>query len=375
MKNSFFKAGVLAVCGSVLFGSLALAQSSKLSPELLNTTNQGSVTVIVQCKGGMLSALLASLPLVGGLVSQTLANLNIAIVSLPAGNINLLSQNPGVAYISPDRPLTQLLDYSTAAVNAGAAWQSGLTGAGVGVAVIDSGVLDTPDLSLLGVSRVVYRQNFATSPATGVTAGSVGGLATIIGGIASTGAKDGFGHGTHVAGIIASNGISSQCSNCTRSFVGVAPGASLLDLKVLDSNGAGTDSSVLAALDRAIQLQRIYNIRVINLSLGRPIYETYTKDPLCQAVEAAWKAGIVVDVAAGNAGRDNSVGNQGYGTIQSPANDPYVITVGAMKAMGTYTRTDDLIASYSSKGPSGIDFVTKPDLVAPGQSRGFAAVS
>ena len=96
------------------------------------------------------------------------------------------------------------------------------------------------------------------------------------------------------------------------------------------------------------------------------MYESYAKDPLCLAVEAAWKAGIVVVVAAGNDGRDNTVGNDGYGTVQSPANDPYVITVGAMKAMGTYPRTDDLIASYSSKGPSAIDFVVKPDIVAPG---------
>ena len=80
----------------------------------------------------------------------------------------------------------------------------------------------------------------------------------------------------------------------------------------------------------------------------------------------AWKAGIVVVVASGNNGRDNSAGNHGYGTIMSPGNDPYVITVGAMKTMGTVLRADDQIASYSSKGPSVVDHVVKPDLVAPG---------
>src|ERR1019366_8428902 len=85
-----------------------------------------------------------------------------------------------------------------------------------------------------------------------------------------------------------------------------------------------------------------------------------------QAVETAWKAGIVVVVAAGNGGRDNTLGNQGYGTILSPGNDPYVITVGAMKAMDTLSRGDDLIASYSAKGPTAIDHIAKPDLVAPG---------
>jgi serine protease AprX len=100
--------------------------------------------------------------------------------------------------------------------------------------------------------------------------------------------------------------------------------------------------------------------------LGRPVYESYRQDPLCQAVEAAWKAGIVVVAAAGNDGRDNTGGRQGYATIDAPGNDPYVITVGAMKTMGTYAREDDLIASYSSKGPTALDHVVKPDLVAPG---------
>jgi len=100
------------------------------------------------------------------------------------------------------------------------------------------------------------------------------------------------------------------------------------------------------------------------LATIRAIYESYTLDPLCQAVEQAWKNGIVVVVAAGNNGR--YLPTEGYGTITSPGNDPYVITVGAMKPMGTPTRTDDLIASYSSKGPTVIDAIAKPDLVAPG---------
>jgi serine protease AprX len=113
-------------------------------------------------------------------------------------------------------------------------------------------------------------------------------------------------------------------------------------------------------------LRSTYNIRVINLSLGRPVWESYTLDPLCQAAEAAWKAGIIVVAAAGNYGRDNSMDEHGYGTIVAPGNDPYVITVGAMNDMGTATRTDDTIASYSSKGPTAIDHIVKPDLVAPG---------
>jgi serine protease AprX len=133
---------------------------------------------------------------------------------------------------------------------------------------------------------------------------------------------------------------------------------------VLDANGASTDSAVIAAIARAISLKSTYNIRVINLSLGRAVYETYKLDPLCQAVERAWKNGIVVVVAAGNNGRYQAT--NGYGTVASPGNDPYVLTVGAMKPMGTPQRTDDLIASYSSKGPTVVDAFVKPDLVAPG---------
>src|SRR5208337_442421 len=125
------------------------------------------------------------------------------------------------------------------------------------------------------------------------------------------------------------------------------------NLRVLDQNGAGTDSGVIAAIAQAIALKGLFNIRVINLSLGRPVYESYKLDPVCQAVEQAWKNGIVVVVAAGNDGRYRPT--NGYFTINSPGNDPYVITVGATKPMGTPTRNDDQMASYSSKGPTVID--------------------
>src|SRR5260370_26690065 len=104
----------------------------------------------------------------------------------------------------------------------------------------------------------------------------------------------------------------------------------------------------------------------MKLESGRSVEESYTVEPLCQDVEAAWNAGIVVVVAAGNDGRDNSAGTYGYGTIAAPGNDPYVITVGAMKTNGTYSTVDDTIATYSSKGPTGYDQIVKPDLVAPG---------
>jgi len=174
-----------------------------------------------------------------------------------------------------------------------------------------------------------------------------------------TGTADQFGHGTHVAGIVGSSGNGSV-------YIGMAPAVNLINLRVLDQNGNGTDAKVIEAIDTAISLAKTYNIRVINLSLGRQVFEPAAQDPLCQAAEAAWNAGIVVVAAAGNEGRNNSGGTQGYGTIAAPGNDPDVITVGAMKTEGTTTRNDDLIASYSSKGPSAFDNYAKPDLVAPG---------
>ncbi len=291
----------------------------------------------------------------GGRHHRDLHLVNALQVSLPANAVDRLSDEPSVKFISPDRPLAGHLTNTVPAVNVPYAWSFGLDGSGIGVAVIDSGIIDRKDSSVRrtdfrksgeeGGSRVVYSQSWVND---------------------GWGAIDGYGHGTHVAGIIGGNGYNSTGPADFLTLKGIAPNVHLINLRVLDSNGQGTDSAVIAAIQTAIDLKKKYNIQVINLSLGRPVYESYVLDPLCQAVEAAYRAGIVVVVAAGNDGRDNSAGTNGYGTITSPANDPYVITVGAMKAMGTPTRADDLIATYSSKGPTAIDHIAKPDLVAPG---------
>ena len=234
------------------------------------------------------------------------------------------------------------VDYHTDAVQAALAWAQGLEGNGVGVAVIDSGIAAVNDLN---PNAVVYSQDFVGDGAQGT---------------------DLYGHGTHVAGIIAGNGAGSSGPMYSYTFKGIAPKVNLVNLRALDQNGVGSDSQVIAAIETAIQLKDTYNIRVLSLSVGRGVFESYTLDPLCQAVEQAWKAGIVVVVSAGNNGRNNAFGNNGYGTVTSPGNDPYVITVGAMNTLGTPDRTDDVPASYSSKGPSLFDQVIKPDLVAPG---------
>ena len=156
-------------------------------------------------------------------------------------------------------------DISDVATGVPAAWTAGYNGAGIGVAVIDSGINDShPDLqdSTKSNSRVVYRQDF-----TGTATSNSGGAQ-----------YDLYGHGTHVAGIIGGNGYLSGGN-----YVGVAPAVNLVDLRVLDLNGSGTDSNVIAAIEQAIALKSTYNIRVINLSLHRGIFVSYTQDPLCQA--------------------------------------------------------------------------------------------
>jgi serine protease AprX len=214
----------------------------------------------------------------------------------------------------------------------------------VGVALIDSGIhIDPSNPDLNYGATVVYSQSF----------------------VASEGTDDLYGHGTHLAGIIAGTGQNSL-SGYSNSIFGVAPGVQLINLKVLDKNGNSTDATVIQAINQAIALKNQYNIKVINLSLGRPIYESFLKDPLCQAVEQAWMAGITVVVAAGNSGRMYQAGTQGYGTIASPGNDPLAITVGAMNTESSLTTADDQMTTYSSKGPSLSDKVIKPDLVAPG---------
>lgn len=344
------KLAVFFISGALICS--AAPQKFKVAKDLVNADPSSAVDVIVQWKHAPGQSDDDKITTRGGHVGAKFSHSRSGKYTLPAYAINDFAQDPDVLYVSPDRPVHAKLDYTSSAVNAAAAWSQNLYGSGVTVAVIDSGMNQSPDLG--APAAIVYNEDF-----TGEYTQSKNVLDT-------KNAPDLFGHGQHVAGIIGSNGKSSMCATCTRLMLGIAPAVQFVNLRALDENGNGTDSSVIAAIERAIQLKDKYHIRIINLSVGRPVYESYSQDPLCQAVEQAWQAGIVVVVAAGNDGRDNSMGTNGYGTIDAPGNDPDVITVGAMKTMNTMDRGDDLIASYSSKGPSVIDGVMKPDIVAPG---------
>ena len=250
----------LTVCAVILTASLASAGVPKMAKDLEGKKGSEPVDVIVQFTQAPTARHHQKVLSKGGTLKNTLGLVNGASYTVPASALAALAADSDVAFIAPDRPLytknnglpTAELDYHTDTVNASVAWAQGLDGTGIGVAVIDSGIIDIPDFHGQN-NRVVFSQNFV-----GGTSGS---------------ANDQYGHGSHVAGIMGGSGNKSTGSNYFYTFKGIAPNVNLIDLRVLDQNGVGTDSQVIAATQMAIQLKSKYNIRVINLSLGRPVYE------------------------------------------------------------------------------------------------------
>jgi serine protease AprX len=270
------------------------------------------------------------------------------IVDLPNRLLKQLSAHPDVFDVHYNRPIFKHNLRTSMTVGALAAQQAfGVTGAGVGVAVIDSGVTTWhDDLTNHTTASYPYGDQRVSAFVDFVNSQTL--------------PYDDNGHGTHVSGIIAGIGFDSNGLKA-----GVAPDASIVSLKVLDANGAGTISNIIQALDWVVANRTTYNIRVANLSVGAGINESYWTDPLTLAAKRAVDAGVVIVAAAGNIGKD-SLGQTQYGGITAPGNAPWVLTVGASSTQGTPTRGDDVMAGYSSRGPTFIDYAAKPDLVAPG---------
>src|SRR6185295_8585030 len=273
-----------------------------------------------------------------------------AVLLANSAELSDLSRDGVVDHLSGDLRVngsTVISDASTAAdqTRAGNALLLGLLGIpgvdgqGIGVAVIDSGIAPH---SALG-QRVVANVSFVTDdPQLG----------------------DAYGHGTHVAGII--GGSPTPANGVTPEYAGgIAPRAKLVNVRVLGADGSGFTSDVIAGIEWVVANRARYNIRVINLSLGHPVTEACSTDPLCEAVNQAVQAGIVVVVAAGNTGKAPD-GRTILGSISSPGNSPYAITVGAVNTGGTVNRSDDTVATFSSRGPSEFDITVKPDIAAPG---------
>ena len=246
--------------------------------------------------------------------------------------IKKLCKQTYVSYVYLDHKVHTRLNIAAPAVGAAAAQKSGLTGKGVSIAIIDTGIYPHPDLTK-PVNRIIAFKDFVGNRKT---------------------PYDDNGHGTHVSGDASGNGFSSKGK-----YKGTAPKASLVGVKVLDRNGSGDISKVIEGIQWVIHNRRRYNIRIINLSLGAAGVKKCSQDPLCQAVTKAWKSGIVVVAAAGNSGPSS-------GTIESPGINPFIITVGAVNDRRTIRQSDDIMAGFSSRGP--VSGSHKPDIVAPGSN-------
>ena len=352
MRGGLATALVCALAGATPAFADRHGDNPKLDRELndraSNGNSNGKTQVIVLLKPGWSAD--AEAKRLGGKLGRSLDSINGKVVELPNGQLKRLAEYPGVDRIVYDRPTQGEMNRVAVTVGARAVQQTyGYRGAGVGIAVIDSGVTTWhDDLTYLGSSSLVRTKNGQR-----VTA-----FVDFVNG--RTSPYDDNGHGTHVAGIIAGNGYDSLGVRA-----GIAPDAHLVSLKVLDQNGRGVISNVISALDWAVANKAVHNIRVVNLSVGAAVTESYKTDPLTVAAKRAFDAGIVVVTAAGNLGK-NSLGQIQYGAIGAPGNAPWVITVGAYSHEGTIVRTDDVMAGFSSRGPTAFDYDAKPDLVAPG---------
>ncbi len=339
------RAGILCLATTVvLAGSATQANAggrrARLSTDLVQRLATGDLADTEAIVAGT-PAQVAALALRHGLTIRKRLK-NGAAVTVPAGRLEALAADTD--QISGDHDIRSSMAVTNVAIGADQVWEGlnglpGVTGDGIGVAIIDSGIAPHPALN----GRIVVSKDFTRE-------------AKLNGGRAN----DGYGHGTHVAGIVAAS-RHQQWDETT----GVAPRAHLINLKVLDRKGAGKASDVIEAIDWAIAHKDDYNIKVINLSLGGPVNESWRSDPMCLAVERAYQAEIVVVAAAGNRGKALD-GRPMFGFIESPANSPYAITVGAVNTKGTAYRSDDVMATYSSRGPTRFDHLLKPDVAAPG---------
>ena len=270
-----------------------------------------------------------------------------AVFSATRPQLEALATEPSIHHLSGDLKVADFMSVSNQSTQAdkvragqaggllGLGGISGVNGQGVVVAVLDSGISTHTALK-----------------------GHILASVSMISGSTTT---DAYGHGTHVAGIIA-----GQPTSVTPLYTGgIAPGAQIVNVKVLGDDGVGLTSDVVDGINWVINHKAQYNIKIMNLSLGHAITEPMALDPLCDAVMRAYNAGITVVAAAGNAGKDAN-GTPVLGGIASPGNSPFAITVGAINTFGTVDRSDDQVTTYSSRGPTKYDNIAKPDLAAPG---------
>jgi serine protease AprX len=297
------------------------------------------VSVIVQSVGGSDQARDA-VESVGGRVTRDLGIVGGVSAELPERSLPSLRADERVWNVTQNDEVgfhggadTEVTHRIQKVVGANKLWAQGVTGRGVTVGLLDTGVYAAhPDLA----GRVVCGADL-TAEAAG-----------------DANCQDTFGHGTFMAGLIAGDGTSSNGK-----YKGAAPGARIVSVKAAGFDGATDVSTILAGIQWFVAHQDQYDIDVLNLSLGSDSAQDYRLSPLNFAVEQAWHEGIAVVVSSGNSGPDN-------GTVMKPGDDPYVITVGASNDEGSVAAGDDRIPVFSSRGPTRSNGLAKPDVVSPG---------
>jgi serine protease AprX len=305
--------------------------------QLQRGTDRSTGRELIRSAGGKVTRDLRIINALGAEMTAGAAAQLQGAVDVRAVSLNARVEKSGT--VDPD----QLATSYNESIRSSKAWTAGYTGKGVGVAVIDTGIAGgLPDFQVSETdssSRVIA--NAVVNPA-------------------ATTPGDGYGHGTHIAGLIAGNGTNRPAGDPLRGkYAGVAPDANLINVKAGDEHGNVSVLDVIDGLQFVVDHKDDYNIRVVNLSLASTVAESYRTDPLDAAVEQAWFSGIVVVTAAGNAGGASD------SVSYAPANDPYVITVGAVDDLGTKTVSDDKLAAWSSRGRTQDGF-EKPEMVAPG---------
>ncbi|HYF65722.1 MAG TPA: S8 family peptidase, partial [Herpetosiphonaceae bacterium] len=324
-----------------------------------------TVRVIVQGPAGATGA--AAVRAAGGQVITDLHIIDAVVARVPAGAIDrlrgqglIVSPDPQVR-VAATAPKIQAMDvnpppaemYPSRVIGASDLHRQGITGSGVTIAVIDSGMppAERPSETWTRVSTntlvygakpawyMIYKDLVTATPITN--------------------SSDPYGHGTHVMATIADGRpLPGGMRPGAAAKIGIAPGANLVIVRALDEQGQAPYSRVIEGIQWIVDNNFFLQVDVLNLSLQSSIKGPYWYDMLNQAVMAAWDAGITVVVAAGNEGPDPM-------TITAPANVPYVISVGALKP-GTYTQSGtDELGRYSSAGPTESKFI-KPDVIIAG---------
>jgi serine protease AprX len=355
----------LRICVRSLVALVALAlsatpsaaqKSQKLDLALRQSLEQGTASqrVIISVKPGMRPLLRSALKRHGDKVVVEHPSIEALTAFVHGEDLLALSNDPAVVAVSIDAPVTAsgakgaqhgrvtsraLKYYSGLRAQLGLSG-SVLSGAGIGVAIIDSGIAPVSDFGLRITNFVDFTKTNTPVPVA---------------------PYDDFGHGTHVAGLVGGTGWQSGYS-----YMGVAPKARLIGVKVLDGQGTGRTSNVIAAIDYVVANAGYLGVDVINLALGHPIFENAETDPLVRAVERAVRHGLVVVTSTGNYGDSPKDHQVGYAGVTSPGNAPSAITVGALATLSTIPRDDDYVPDYSSRGPTWYDAFAKPEIVAPG---------